>query len=120
MAIFKPGDKVVVIGDVPQFVTAMTGVRGGCVGEVMKMCSCPLQEFVEEIAQKRPDFPEHMKKILLKMKMVRVSFEFGKGCVPDEVLRKIYDEPEQDKMVDWSKVPKPWEIGVTDAKKKMN
>jgi hypothetical protein len=105
---FKPGDNVVVVGEIPRIITMISGLQSGQIGVVTKECSCLRGEEIRET---------FTAKFIGKLEagdLHRVAFDYGKVCVPAVHLRKLADDQDDDKMVDWSKVPKPWEIGVTD------
>jgi hypothetical protein len=110
---YKPGTRVVVVGDVPPVLTALTGgLRAGQIGTVVTDCSCLRSNEMAEI------FTQKFIGRMSSNDMHRVAFEFGKTCVPAEHLRKIDEDTDDDKMVDWKDVPKPWDIGVTDDPRK--
>jgi hypothetical protein len=109
----KPGDRVVLIERVPPQISSFTKLERGDIGEVVKICSCMQNgEVLKDLADTfTPKVIERFK----RMELIRVAFDHSTGCLPREWLRKIEDDG--DGMVDWSKVPKPWEIGVSDIKK---
>jgi len=98
------GDKVMVVGPVPPFITAQCGVYGGEIGEVIKVCKC------------LADMPEEIREQVGKLGLVRIHLaDSGKFCMPRRLLRKIEDDDEDNferQKPDWSKIPKPWEINV--------
>jgi hypothetical protein len=97
------GDKVMVVGPVPVVITQMTGVYGGEIGEVIRVCTC-IQ-----------GAPEWFLRAFGPGGIFRIHFaDSGKTCLPRRLIRKIEDDGEDDdKKVDWNKIPKPWQIGVT-------
>jgi hypothetical protein len=114
---YKPGTKVVVIGDIPLHITALTGLRAGQIGTVLSGCQCLRSEEVKEV------FKETFLNRVASHDPHRVQFDGYKACAPAEHLRPILDDFDDDKMVDWKDVPKPWDIGVTDdprTKKKVH
>jgi hypothetical protein len=110
---YKPGTKVVVVGDIPVVITILSGgLRAGQIGTVLKHCDCQRTPEMQEV------FTAKFLGRIEAYDLHRVGFDWGKCCVPAEHLRPIVDDMDDDKMVDWKDVPKPWDIGVTDDPRK--
>jgi hypothetical protein len=92
MSKFKSGDRVITTSEMPVNATLFLGVGRGEIGVVIKCCECAQNTGLQPTT--------------------RVEFDKIITCLFDTWLEKLPDAPEQDKMVDWSQVPKPWEIGV--------
>jgi hypothetical protein len=92
MAKFKKGDRVITTAAVPMLYTIQTGIGPGEIGVVDSVCDCAGVKFQQGATC--------------------VEFDNTTTCLFDAWLEKLPDVPKEDKMVDWSQVPKPWEIGV--------
>jgi hypothetical protein len=96
---FKPGDKVEIVEKIPDIITSVIGLTIGMQGEVKHDCPCftLLSDIIER--------PCHYTRVF-----------FGNAlkaqCVPTRILKLVPGDDESVGGVDWSKIPKPWEIGV--------